>query len=90
MSNSFYEFALIVSKTIQVDIHLRFCIFNHRFDHLKELKNTMTINTAFSQRTTAIKACQTTSNKLSKYYSKTEIRMKQCIILSNFLILYRS
>ena len=32
----------------------------------------MTTNTTFSQRTTVIKACQAVSNKLSKYYSKTE------------------
>ena len=42
------------------------------FDHLKKLKNTMTINIAFLQRATVIKACQTVLNKLWKYYSKTK------------------
>ena len=70
--NSFHKYTLTVSRTIQIDIHLRFCIFNYIFDYLKKLKNTITTNTVLLQRTIVIKVCQTVSNKLSKYYSKIE------------------
>ena len=85
MLNSFYEYILIVSKTIQIDIHLRFCIFNYMFDYLKELKNISTTNTVFLQRTTVIKTCQAILNKFSKYYSKIKDSNETLYNLVNIL-----
>ena len=47
MLNLFYKCTLIVLKTIQIDIHLKFYEFNYMFDRLKKLKNTIMINIAF-------------------------------------------
>ena len=55
------------------------------FNHLKKLKDIMTINTIFLQCTTEIKACQAASNKLSKYYSKTENSNETMYNLVNIL-----
>ena len=85
MLNSFYNCILVVSRITQIDIHLKFRIFNHRFDHLKKLKNIMITNTVFLQRAIVIKAYQAVSNKLSNYWSKTEDSNKTIYNLVNIL-----
>ncbi len=71
MLNSFYECTLIVSRTTNIDIHLRFQIFDAMFNHLEHLEETIEINVCSSTKIVT-RACNKASTKLAKYYSKIE------------------
>ncbi len=71
MLNSFYECTLIVSRTTNIDIYLRFRIFDAMFNYLEHLKKTIEINVCFSTKIVT-RACNKASTKLAKYYSKIE------------------
>ncbi len=71
MLNSFYECTLIVSRTINIDIHLRFRIFDAMFNYLEHLEKTIEINVCSSTKIVT-RACNKASTKLAKYYSKTK------------------
>ena len=72
MLNSFYECTLIVSRTTNIDIHLKFRIFDAIFNHFEHLKKTIEINVCFLTKIVT-KVCNKVLTKLAKYYSKTKI-----------------
>ncbi len=71
MLNSFYELTLIMSKIINVDIHLEFWMFDALFNHLDVIEMIVRDNACTSQAL-VLWACKLTSNKLAKYYFKTK------------------
>jgi hypothetical protein len=72
---SFYKLILIVSKTINVNIHLKFRLFNAFFNYFNIIKRIIRNNAYFS-KTLVIKACELTFAKLAKYYFKTKNKDK--------------
>jgi len=78
--NSFYKCTLIVSRTTNVNIYLRFRVFNIVFNYLNYIEKTIT-NYSCSLREIILKTCKKASTKLVKYYSKTK---KLNRILYNF------
>ncbi len=71
MLNSFYELTLIVSRIINVDIHLKFQMFDALFNHLNVIKTIVRDNACTSQAL-VLRACKLAFNKLAKYYFKTK------------------
>jgi len=71
MLNSFYEYTLIVLRTTNTNIYLRFRIFDTIFNYLEHLKKTIKINVCFSTKIVT-RVCNKVSTKLAKYYSKIE------------------
>jgi len=69
--NSFYKCTLIVSRTTNIDIYLRFWVFDAIFNYLNYLKKTI-INYDCSLKKIIIKACKKALIKLVKYYLKTK------------------
>ncbi len=86
MLNSFYELTLIVSRIINVDIHLEFWMFDALFNHLNVIETIVRDNACTSQ-TLVLQACELTSNKLAKYYfkmkSKDELIYNLAMILDS-------
>ncbi len=68
---SFYKLILIVSRTTNVDIHLKFRLFNALFNYFDIVKKIIRDN-ACSLKTLVIKACELIFTKLAKYYSKID------------------
>jgi len=68
---SFYKLILIVSKTINVDIDLKFRLFNALFNYFNVVKRIIR-NNAYFLKTLVIKACESIFTKLAKYYFKTK------------------
>ncbi len=69
MLNSFYELILIVFRIINVNIHLKFRMFDALFNHLNVIK-TIVHNNACTSQALVFQACKLTFNKLAKYYFK--------------------
>jgi len=69
--NLFYKYTFIVSRTINIDIYLKFRIFNAIFNYFKYLKKIIKINVYFS-KDIVLKICNKALTKLAKYYSKTK------------------
>ncbi len=68
---SFYKLIFIVSKTINVDIDLKFRLFNALFNYFNVVKRIIR-NNAYFLKTLVIKACELIFTKLAKYYFKTK------------------
>ncbi len=75
MLNSFYELTLIISRIINVDIHLKFQMFNALFNHLNVIETIVRDNACTSQAL-VLQACELTFNKLAKYYFKMKSKDK--------------
>ncbi len=69
--NSFYECILIMSRTTNADIQLKFRIFNALFNHFKDVKKFIKRSTN-SLSAIIIKAYEKVLIKLAKYYFKIE------------------
>ena len=69
--NFFYEYTLIVSRTININIYLEFRVFDAIFNYLKYLKKIIRINIYFS-KDIVLKICNKALTKLAKYYSRTK------------------
>ncbi len=69
MLNSFYELTLIISRIINVDIHLKFRMFDALFNHLNVIE-IIVRNNACTSQALVLQACKLTFNKLAKYYFK--------------------
>ncbi len=86
MLNSFYELTLIVSKIINVDIHLKFQMFDALFNHLNVIEMIVRDNACISQAL-VLWACKLAFNKLAKYYfkmkSKNELIYNLTMILNS-------
>jgi len=68
---SFYKLISIVSRTINVNIHLNFRLSNALFNYFNVVKRIIR-NNAYFLKTLIIKACELTFTKLAKYYFKTK------------------
>jgi len=71
MLNFFYECILIVLRTTNINIYLKFRIFDAIFNYLEYLKKTIKINVCFLIKIVT-KVCNKVLTKLAKYYSKTK------------------
>jgi len=71
MLNSFYELTLIISRIINVNIHLEFRMFDALFNHLNVIE-TIVRDNACTLQALVLRACELASNKLAKYYFKTK------------------
>jgi len=71
MLNSFYELTLIVSRIINIDIHLEFRMFDVLFNHLNVIEMIVRDNACTSQAL-VLRAYKLAFNKLAKYYFKTK------------------
>ncbi len=81
---SFYKLILIVSKTTNVNMHLKFRLFNTLFNYFNVVKRIIRDN-ACSSKTLVIKACELIFTKLAKYYFK--IKNKDELIYNLAIIL---
>ena len=81
---SFYKLILIVFRTTNVNMHLKFRLFNVLFNYFNVVKKIIRDNACFS-KTLIIKACELTFTKLAKYYSK--IKNKDELIYNLVMIL---
>jgi len=68
---SFYKLVLIVFRTINVNMHLKFRLFNAFFNYFNVVKRIIRDNVCFL-KTLIIKVCELIFTKLAKYYSKTK------------------
>jgi len=84
--NSFYKYTFIVSQTININIYLKFQVFDIVFNYFNYLKKTI-INYSYTLREIILKICKKASTKLAKYYSKTKKLNK---ILYNFVNILNS
>jgi len=86
MLNSFYELTLIMFKIINVDIHLKFQMFDVFFNHLNVIEIIVHNNACISQ-VFILQVCKLTSAKLAKYYfkmkSKNELIYNLAMILNS-------
>ena len=81
---SFYKLILIVSRTINVDMHLKFRLFNALFNYFNVVKKII-CDSAYFSKTLVIKACELIFTKFAKYYSK--IKNKDELIYNLVMIL---
>ncbi len=82
--NFFYECTLVVSRTINADIHLRFQIFNALFNHLEQIEKNIRRSTC-SSSAVIVKTCEKVSIKLAKYYIKIKDSDETIYNLANIL-----
>ncbi len=71
MLNFFYKYTLIVLRITNINISLKFRIFDAIFNYLEHLKKTIEINVCFLTKIVT-RVCNKVSIKLAKYYSKTK------------------
>ncbi len=69
MLNFFYKCTLIISRTTNIDIYLKFRIFNTIFNYLEYLKKTIKINVCFLTKIVT-RTCNKILTKFAKYYLK--------------------
>ncbi len=84
---SFYKLILIVFKTINVNMHLKFWLFNALFNYLDIIEKIICDNACFL-KTLVIKACELTFTKLAKYYFKIDDKNKliyNLVIILDFI-----
>jgi len=84
MLNSFYKYTLIVSRTTNIDIYLKFRVFDAIFNYLNYLKKII-IDYNCSSKEIIIKVCKKVLTKFVKYYSKIEELNKILYNLVNIL-----
>ena len=70
--NFIYEFILIVSRTINIEIHLKFRLYDVFFDHLNMIEKKIVSRLSNVMKKLIVKVCETINQKLSKYYFKIE------------------
>ena len=68
--DKFYEVILIVSRTSNSSVHLKFRIFDAMFDHLQEIENIFQ-ESRYRYRNFVFATCEVASKKLNKYYNRT-------------------
>jgi len=83
MLQSFYKLILIVYKTININIHLNFRLFDALFNYFNVVKKVVCDNVYFL-KTLIIKACELINTKLAKYYFKI---MNKDKLIYNFVII---
>jgi len=84
--NYFYKYTLIIFRTINANIYLKFWVFNIVFNYLNYIEKTITNYSCFL-REIILKVCKKSLTKLVKYYLKTKELNK---ILYNFINILNS
>jgi hypothetical protein len=82
---SFYKLILIVSKTTNINIYLKFPLFNAFFNYFNVVKRIIRDN-AYFLKTLVIKVCKLIFTKLAKYYFKTKSKNE---LIYNLVIIFR-
>ncbi len=82
--NLFYECTLIVLRTINANIHLRFRIFDALFNYLEQIEKNIKRSTC-SSSAVIVKTCKKVSIKLEKYYVKIKDSDETIYNLANIL-----
>jgi len=72
-----------VFRTTNVNMQLKFQLFDALFNYFDVVKRIIRDNACFS-KTLVIKACELISTKLAKYYSKTKNKNE---LIYNFVII---
>jgi hypothetical protein len=72
-----------MSRTINVNIHLKFRLFNVLFNYFNTIERIICDNVCFS-KTLVIKVCTLIFTKLAKYYFKIKNKDK---LIYNFVII---
>ncbi len=80
---SFYKLILIMFRTINVNIHLKFRLFNAFFNYFNVVKRII-CDSAYFSKTLVIKAYELIFTKLAKYYFKTKNKEE---LIYNFVII---
>ncbi len=80
MLNSFYELTLIVSRIINVDIHLKFWMFDALFNHLNVIEIIVRDNACTSQAL-VLQACELILTSLQSTISRWRTKMNWYTIL---------
>jgi len=75
-----------MSRTINVNIHLNFKLFDAVFNYFNVVKEIIRNNVYFS-KVFVIKACELINTKFAKYYSKIENKDE---LIYNFVIILDS
>ena len=70
--NFFYECTFIVLRTTNINIYLKFRIFDAMFNYLEHLEKKIKINVC-SLTKIVTRACNKALTKLAKYYSKSKL-----------------
>ena len=81
---SLYELTLLMSRTINNEIHLKFRCYDSLFNHLKKVKSFIEVNNCFYKKK-IIEISKTSFEKLTKYYSKTKDKENLIYNLVNVL-----
>ena len=68
--NKFYEIILIVSRTSNSSVHLKFRIFDIMFNHFQEIKNIFQ-KSNYYYRNFVFAAYKAANKKFDKYYNRT-------------------
>ncbi len=84
MLNFFYKCTFIVFRTTNINIYLKFWVFDTIFNYFNYLKKTIT-NYSCSLKKIILKACEKVSTKLAKYYSKIKELNRMLYNLANIL-----
>ncbi len=82
--NLFYECTLVMSRTTNADIHLRFRIFDALFNHLEKIEKNIR-RSICSSSAVIVKTYEKVSIKLAKYYVKIKDSDETIYNLANIL-----
>jgi len=83
MLYSFYKLILIVSRTTNINMHLKFRLFNTLFNYFNIVERIIRDNVCYS-KILVIKACKLIFTELAKYYFKIKNKDK---LIYNFVII---
>ena len=82
--DKFYEIILIVSRTSNSSVHLKFRIFDVMFNHIQKIENIFQKNHYF-YRDFVFKVCEVANIKLDKYYNRIWEKREIIYNLANIL-----
>ena len=83
--NFIYEFILIVSRTINIEIYLKFRLYDAFFDHLNIIEKKIVNRLSNDMKRLIVKICETINQQFSKYYFKIENKNNLIYNFANIL-----
>ena len=83
--NFIYEFILIVSRTINIEIHLKFRLYDVFLNHLNIIEKKIVNRLLDDMKKLIVKVCETINQNFSKYYFKIENKNDLIYNLVNIL-----
>ena len=84
MLNSLYELILLISRTINANVHLKFRLYDKFFEHFNKIETTIQRNNCFF-KIIIVKACEAIIEKFVKYYFKTKNKNDTIYNIANIL-----